>query len=223
MKTSRMTAIPQLASVGALAFTVAAALTLTPVLTGGSLCGDKAFAHPGNGNGNGNGGGNGNGNGGGNGNGDGDGNGNGNGHAAVGPGTGVGASVGAVGASMGSPSNQGSIASMLGALNAAHASKTALSHAHPTSRVGRIAAYSRAVSAAEHSVDVAAANLAAAKAALAKDPTNPSLQMAVTQDQANLAAARRNSFANGVHICSRRLEQVCYAHCNQRAERPARN
>jgi hypothetical protein len=50
---------------GALAFAVAAALTLTPVLTGGSLCGDKAFAHPGNGNG----GGNGNGNGGGNGNG----------------------------------------------------------------------------------------------------------------------------------------------------------
>ncbi|HME83756.1 MAG TPA: hypothetical protein VKG91_04190 [Roseiarcus sp.] len=191
--TSRMTAMPRLVSVGALAFTVAAALTLTPVLTGGSLCGDKAFAHPGNGNGggngNGNGGGNGNGNGGGNGNGDGDGNG--NGHAAAGPGTGVGASVGAASASTGSPSSQGSIASMLGALNAAHASKTALSHAHPTSRVGRIAAYSRAVSAAEHSVDVAEANLAAARAALAKDPTNPSLQMAVTQDQANLAAARR--------------------------------
>jgi hypothetical protein len=189
MKTSRMTAMPQLVSVGALAFTVAAALTLTPVLTGGSLCGDKAFAHPGNGNGNG--GGNGNGDGGGNGNGDGGGNGNGNGHAAVGPGTGVGASVGAASASMGSPSSRGSIASMLGALNAAHASKTALSHAHPTSRVGRIAAYSRAVSAAEHSVDVAEANLAAARAALAKDPTNPSLQMAVTQDQTSLAAARR--------------------------------
>jgi hypothetical protein len=187
MKTARMTAMPQLVSVGALAFTVAAALTLTPVLTGGSLCGDKAFAHPGNGNGNG--GGNGNGDGGGNGNGDGGGNG--NGHAAVGPGTGGGASVGAASASMGSPSSRGSIASMLGALNAAHASKTALSHAHPTSRVGRIAAYSRAVSATEHSVDVAEANLAAARAALAKDPTNPSLQMAVTQDQTNLAAARR--------------------------------
>jgi hypothetical protein len=77
-------------------------------------------------------------------------------------------------------------------LNAAHASKTALAHAHPTSRVGRIAAYSKAVSVAEHSVEVAAANLAAARAALAKDPTNASLQMAVTQDQANLAAARRN-------------------------------
>jgi hypothetical protein len=81
---------------------------------------------------------------------------------------------------------------MLGALNAAHASKTALSHAHPTSRVGRIAAYSKAVSAAEHNVNVAAANLAAARAALAKDPANPSLQMAVTQDRANLAAVRRN-------------------------------
>jgi hypothetical protein len=172
MKTSRMTAMP------ALAFTVVAALTLTPVLTGVTLCGDKALAHPGNGNGGGNGGGNGNGDGGG------------NGHAAVGPGAGVGASVGAVSASMGPPSSQGSIASMLGALNAAHASKTALSHAHPTSRVGRIAAYSKAVSAAEHSVPVAAANLAAATAAPAKDPNNPSLQMAVTLDQANLAAAR---------------------------------
>jgi hypothetical protein len=168
---------------GALAFIVSGALTLAPVLMGGSLGGDKAFAHPGNGNG----GGNGNGNGGGNGNGDGDGNG--NGHAAVG--TGVGGNVGAVSGSTASPTSEGSIASMLGALNAAHASKTALSHAHPTSRVGRIAAYSRAVSAAERSVNVAVANLAAAKAALAKDPTNPSLQMAVTQDQANLAAARR--------------------------------
>jgi hypothetical protein len=158
-----------------LAFTVVAAVGLSPILTGGSLGGDEAFAHPGNGNG----GGSGNGDGGGNG----DGNGGGHGHATVGVSAGVGASEGS--------SARGSVSSALGALNAAHASRTALSHANPHSRVGRIAAYSRAVSAAEQGVDTAAANLAAAKAALAKDPTNTSLQAAVTQDQAKLAAARR--------------------------------
>jgi hypothetical protein len=120
----------------------------------------------------------------------------------------TGLSGGLVIASTGSPSSR---------------SKTALSHAHPTSRVGRIAAYSRAVSATEHSVDVAEANLAAARAALAKDPTNPSLQMAVTPGSNKLGRSAKDSFTNGVHICSRCLEQVCYAHSNQRAERPARN
>jgi hypothetical protein len=80
---------------------------------------------------------------------------------------------------------------MLGALNAAHASKTALAHANRGSRVGRIAAYNLAVSKADQSVDVAQANLAAARQALAMNPTNPALQAAVTQDQATLAAARK--------------------------------
>ena len=138
MKTSQMIATSRVVRNGAVAFTVVAALGIAPILTAGNIGGDQAFAHPGNGNGNG--GGNGNGNGGG------------NGHAAVGASAGVGASEGPSG-------HEGSLASMLGGLNAAHASKTALSHANPRSRVGRIAAYSKAVSAAEQSVDTAAANL----------------------------------------------------------------
>jgi hypothetical protein len=39
--------------------------------------------------------------------------------------------------------NRGAVSSRLGALNAAHASKSAFSHASPNSRVGKIAAYAR--------------------------------------------------------------------------------
>ena len=182
-----------------LMFAAAAALAAAPALTAGVFGDDPAFAHPGNGNGGGNGdgpgGGNGNGPGGGNGNGpggDGDGPSGGNGHANMGApaAASIGASPASVTASA-PPGTQGSIASMLGALNAAHASKTALAHANRSSRVGRIAAYNAAVSKAEQSVDVAQANLAAARQALAMNPTNPALQAAVTQDQATLAAARK--------------------------------
>jgi hypothetical protein len=65
---------------------------------------------------------------------------------------------------------------MLGALNAAHASKTALSHANRGSRVGRIAAYNTAVTKAE-------ANLDAAQATFAMNPT--------TANMAKVIAARK--------------------------------
>jgi hypothetical protein len=83
---------------------------------------------------------------------------------------------------------RGSIASVLGPLNAAHASRSALSHANPNSMVGKIAAYANARSA-----------LAAAEAALAKDPTNLALQAKVTQDQARLAATE-NTLAQARHV-----------------------
>ncbi len=93
----------------------------------------KAFAA-----GNGNGGGNGNGHGGGNGNGNAGGNGNDNGNA--------GGNSNASGNAH--PDNHGAVASSLGALNAAHASSTALANAAPNSRVGRIATYRNASAAA---------------------------------------------------------------------------
>ena len=116
-----------------LAIVVLGALELSPILTAGNLGFDTASAHPGGGAGGGGGGGPGGG-GGGPGAGGGDG---GNGHAAVGVGVGVSASAGA--------NSQGSVSSQLGNLNAAHASKTALSHANPHSMVGKIAAYKAAV------------------------------------------------------------------------------
>ena len=74
------------------------------------------------------------------------------------------------------------------ALNAAHASKTALTHANPHSRVGKIAAYSKAVSRAEASLD-------AALAAFAINPT-PANKAAViaarkTLTQTEFTFARR--------------------------------
>lgn len=48
---------------------------------------------------------------------------------------------------MASQGHEGNIASKLGALNAAHASPTALSHASSTSEVGKIAAYANAMNA----------------------------------------------------------------------------
>ena len=47
-----------------------------------------------------------------------------------------------------STTNEGNISSQLGALNAAHASKTAFAHANPRSRVGKIATYASTRSAA---------------------------------------------------------------------------
>jgi hypothetical protein len=63
--------------------------------------------------------------------------------------------------------NHGSSASKLGALNAAHASDTALAHANPNSRVGKIAAYKEAELAAK----TAAADAAAADQAVADAQT----------------------------------------------------
>ena len=193
MRSFRTIAMSRVLSAKLLMIAAGAALAAAPALTAGVFGDDHAFAHPGNGNGpgggNGNGpGGNGDGPGGGNGNGPGGG----NGHATMGApaAASIGASPASVTASAQS-GTQGSIASMLGALNAAHASKTALAHANRGSRVGRIAAYNAAISKAEQSVDVAQANLAAARQALTMNPTNTALQAAVTQDQATLAAARK--------------------------------
>ncbi len=83
--------------------------------------------------------------------------------------------------------SHGSVASSLGALNAAHASDTAFAHANPTkSRVGRIAAYRDAALAAQTADQAAAdaqANLDAANQAVT-DGTQ-----AVTDAQAALDAA----------------------------------
>jgi EF hand len=93
----------------------------------------------------------------GNGNGNGGGNGNANGHDKA------------------DKTNHGAEASSLGALNAAHASETALAHASPTSRVGKIAAYKEAELAAqdaEQAVADAEAALADAEAAFDAADTN---------------------------------------------------
>ena len=124
--------------------TLAASLTLALGLSSGAdmfhpLTFSQAFA------GNSHAGGTGNGNGGGNGNGNGNGN-----------------------ASAGAAPNHGAVASALGALNAAHASATALANASPNSRVGKIAAYqSTAAAAALAATNAATADsIAAAAAAL---------------------------------------------------------
>ena len=61
----------------------------------------------------------------------------------------------------------GALASALGALNAAHASPKALAHAAPTSRVGLIAAYDRAMLAALAMPTATPAEIAARNAAIA--------------------------------------------------------
>ncbi|MGH6960944.1 MAG: hypothetical protein ACREE7_10705, partial [Dongiaceae bacterium] len=68
--------------------------------------------------------------------------------------------------------SHGAVASSLGALNAAHASETALAHASPNSRVGKIAAYKAAAlaaQAADQAVADAQADLDAANQAVADD------------------------------------------------------
>jgi hypothetical protein len=69
----------------------------------------------------------------------------------------------------------GSLAATAGALNAAHASQTALSHAAPNSRVGQIATYD-----------------AAMKAAVAMPASTPAQ---ITARNAAIAAARRDDLA----------------------------
>jgi hypothetical protein len=97
----------------------------------------------------------GNDNGHGNGNGGGHGNGNANGHDK---------------ADKAGKSNHGAEASSLGALNAAHASETALANASPNSRVGKIAAYKEAELAAKTAAaDAATADQAVADAQEALD------------------------------------------------------
>jgi hypothetical protein len=86
--------------------------------------------------------------------------------------------------------NQGSTASMLGPLNAAHASKTAYSHANPHSMVGKIAAYANAK-----------ATLAAAEAKLALSPNNATLQAMVTQDKMTLTMTE-HTLARARHVTS---------------------
>jgi hypothetical protein len=91
----------------------------------------------------------------GNGNGNGNGGGNANGHGK---------------ADKADKANHGAEASSLGALNAAHASETALANASPNSRVGKIAAYKDAELAAKAAAaDAAAADQAVADAQEALD------------------------------------------------------
>ena len=69
--------------------------------------------------------------------------------------------------------NHGSTASKLGALNAAHASDTALANANPNSRVGKIAAYKDAeIAAKAAAADAAAADQKVADAQAALDAAN---------------------------------------------------
>ena len=141
-----------LASKLAITATFAALVTMLPVKFDPShpLAFNSALA--GNGHGNGNGGGNGNAGGNGNGNaGD-----NSNSH----------------------PTNNGAVASSLGALNAAHASTTALANASPNSRIGKIAAY-KADSAA----------LALAQAQLATDTANLAPAAVIAADNVAITAA----------------------------------
>ena len=75
---------------------------------------------------------------------------------------------------VGIPSYAGhaALASALGALNAAHASLTALSHAAPMSRVGMIAAYDHAMLAALSMPTATPAQIAARNAAIASARQN---------------------------------------------------
>jgi hypothetical protein len=109
----------------------------------------------------------------------------------------------------GAGENHGSTASKLGALNAAHASDTALANASPNSRVGKIAAYKEAelaaqaaaadAGAADQAVADAQAALDAALAANADDdPLNDVDQATIdglTQDVAEAEAAAETADA----------------------------
>ncbi len=106
--------------------------------------------------------------------------------------------------------SKGADASKLGALNAAHASETALANANPNSRVGKIAAYKEAELAAKAAAaDAAAADQAVADAqealdsALAAnadvDPLNDVDQATIdglTQDVADAEAAAATADAD---------------------------
>lgn len=140
----------------------------------------------------------GNGHGHGNGNGNGHGNGNANGHDKQ------------AGKDKSQDAGDDADASDLGALNAAHASDTALAHANPNSRVGKIAAYKEAELAAKSAAaDAAAADQAVADAqgaldaALAAnadtDPLNDVDQATIdglTQDVADAEAAAATADAD---------------------------
>ena len=180
----------------------ASALTLGPAIIDANTSLDlSSSAHAKGGNGGGNGGGNSGGNGGGNGGGKSNGNSGGssgksNSMSASSPdkqgGFGSGGRWGKEGKSLGN--NHGSIASALGALNAAHASENALANASASSRVGLIAAYKAAVedgSELKTEYDTASENLtslqqerAALEEALAMQ--NTTLEQ-IEADQAGLA------------------------------------
>ena len=115
------------------------------------------------------------------GNGNGKGNGNGNGNA------------GGSAKSQDAQSNNGSIHSALGSLNAAHASSTALANANPNSQVGKIAAYKDAAIAAQgaaQTVDDANAALADAEAALDAADLNDDGTLDQAEKDAFTAAAQ---------------------------------
>jgi hypothetical protein len=139
----------------------------------------KAWAKNGNGNGGGHG----------NGNGDGHGNGNANGHDKT-------ASAKSNASDDGSfdDDDDTASASELGALNAAHASPTALANASPNSRVGKIAAYKEAAVEAianDPAVADAQADLDAAKAAALADSVVTSDEQAeIDALEADLAATK---------------------------------
>jgi len=88
-------------------------------------------------------------------------------------------------------------ANLLGNLNAAHASSTALAHASPKSIVGALAAYKTSVSTATANLNAAEAQLATDQAKLATDTANnaPAATItadnqAIANDQAAIAAAQ---------------------------------
>jgi hypothetical protein len=145
----------------------------------------KAWAKNGNGNGGGHG----------NGNGNGHGNGNANGHDKT-------ASAKSNAGDDGSfdDDDDTASASELGALNAAHASPTALANASPNSRVGKIAAYKEAAIEAianDPAVADAQADLDAAKAAALADSVVTSEEQAdIDALEANLAAAKHTAIIN---------------------------
>jgi hypothetical protein len=173
----------------------------------------SAFAK---GNGNGNGGDHGNSNGGGNGNANGGNHGNANGAGNAGGDTGNSASASSKnsgeddafdGEDDGTGPGQGSVASSLGALNAAHASTTALNNAAPNSRVGKIAAFKEAgtianeVDAAEDVVNDPNATPEAKAQAQAfldsVDPVDP-VGVARANEQATLDAAANKTVTDQV-------------------------
>lgn len=87
--------------------------------------------------------------------------------ASAGPGNGAAASAAAgsnghQNAVSVTAATQGNMSSQLGALNAAHASKSAFAHASPHSRVGKIAAYAKANATSPNSATTVAALAAAA-------------------------------------------------------------
>jgi hypothetical protein len=138
---------------------------------------------------------NGNGNGGGKGNGNGNGNANANGHDKT-----ASAKSGAGDDGSFDDDDDTASASELGALNAAHASPTALANASPNSRVGKIAAYKEAAIEAianDPAVADAQADLDAAKAAaLADNVVTAEEQGEIDSLEADLAAAKHTAITS---------------------------